>query len=310
MVDDTASERIRMDAQLREMALRAQELKIRERELALREREMALQEQRMQWEMAQQRTSATVAAPVPRTPPIPTAPKQTVWGGMVKGAKKITKYVFVAVVLTAAFMFATGFLTAFAAANPAFMPGVIEPILGFMQATCSAIYNFTGAAGTYLSSFSIASASPSAGIGTTAIAASALGGAAVVAKHQTAVQMAAIPDIDPSTLTAATAKKTVAANASLAQQPSMDTNAIMALPDGPREVRMASEVLQGSQAQTAAMSKTAAAIKTAAHVAADETHDVMKHRSAALDRIRQAHAEKASWVERIDQPVASDIARR
>lgn len=240
------------------------------------------------------------------------APKGVVWGQVVNGAKTVLKAVFAAAVLTAAFVFLTGFLTAAAAAYPAF-GSMIAPVLGFMQATSQGIYGFLGSAGAYLSGG--ASAGAAGSIGAQAATVAALGGTTAVVAHKAGIAAHAMPDMvsDPAALSAMMNKKHSAVAAVQAPQ-QVDTNSLLAMPDSPRELFSASEVLQNSQntqnAQTAAMSKTAA-IKTAAHVAADETHEVLKHRNGALERLQQARADmqKASWVDRVSAAPTDALSR-
>ncbi|MBA4274964.1 MAG: hypothetical protein C0436_04855 [Alphaproteobacteria bacterium] len=249
----------------------------------------------------QRAASARANAAVERV--LPSAPSVT-WGGVVKGVKSIVKTTFVVVASTAAFVFAAGFLSAVVAANPALAP-YLGPVVSFMQSACTMLYGALGTAGSYLSNLPLLGASLTESVGATALTASALGGAAVVASHKATLashaSMPVTPDIDPTTLSTITAKKTAAMN--VAQAPAVDTGMLNALPDSPHELRIASEILQqNSQSQSAALSKTAA-MKTAAHVAADETHDAIRHRREALARVQKAHADKTTWVERVNQNV-------
>lgn len=260
--------------------------------------------------IARQRAAAARAnAAVERT--LPSAPGIT-WGGAIKGIQSIVKTTFVVVASTAAFVFATGFLSAVVAVNPALAP-YLGPVVGFMQSACTMLYGALGTAGSYLSTLPAMGAGLTESVGATTLTASALGGAAVVASHKAtlasqATSMPITPDIDPTTLSTITAKKTAAINAT--QAPAIDTGMLNALPDSPHELRMASEMLQqSSQSQSAALSKTAA-MKTAAHVAADETHDAIRHRREALERVQKAHADKATWVERVSQQGAEQSLDR
>lgn len=289
-----------------------EEIMVLRKRLAEAESGKALNEERYvasQWERAG--ADMRAAGQTGSVAPAPANAGGTKWGGMIAGAKTIVKYVVVATVLTVGFLFLSGFLSAFVAANPGFLPGIMGPLSSSMDWVAQGIIGLwkSSAAGlSSVGSYFTSAAAGGAGIsGSTVATASALGvGGAVVSAKLMGNQLAAVPDVDHSALLAAATKKTVASQAATAQP---NSDALFALPDSPNELRSASDALQSAQAQQAATHSKTAAIKTAAHVAADETHDAIEQRSKALDRVRQAQADRRSWVERIAEPAEPSLGR-
>lgn len=289
--------------------------------------------QRMNAQTNGQRAGAEMQARGMVSPPVSPPASPTLantgitWGGVVKGVKAIVKYAVIAVVLTAAFVFATGFLTAAAAYSPAFA-SVIGPVLPYMQGAVAGIYNFLGAAGTYLSGFSLGSAAAGAGTSVgTAAAAAAIGGTALIAGNKAAmhhVATGAMPmdssaGIDPAAMGALASKKNVIASQAAQTQPApVDNTTLMALPDSPHELQAASQTLQNTAANNAqahaahANHSTLNNIKAATHIAHDAVEETLATRRGALARLQQAQAELAqkSWVERVaPAPASADLSR-
>jgi hypothetical protein len=226
----------------------------------------------------------------------------TVWGGMVRGVKKIIKWTVIAVVATAAFVFLTGFLGGVAAASPTLAPWITPVLTHVMQPICNGIAGLGNIGSFFTGISSSVSTGANSLIAATGIGASAVAINKMVATHHASTHVVSqLPDVsfvsDPNHAmnAALAAKKTT-----IAQQ-TMDQGDMMnALPDSPNELVAATKTL--THASSAVHASHGA--ETAAHVAADKTHESM-HRSRvnAAEQIRAARAAQSSWVERIGSPV-------